>query len=168
MVHWLRTLSWLSRLRFLSTIESQDLLIFHLRMYLYETSRNIQKPWAPDLYFTVYWLRALARLSRLRFLSKVESRLINGSKLIFHIRNVFLWDQQEYTKVMSSWSIFHGLLTSDFGQFSMVDISVIGRFLSSADGSKLIYYQKLYLCETSRVCFHAKCSCSWVGLEINI
>ena len=36
--------------------------------------------------------------------------------------------------------IFHGLLTSVFGQFSMVKIFVIGRFLSSVGGSKLICY----------------------------
>ena len=44
-------------------------LIFHMRMYLYQTSRNIQEPWPHDLYFTVHWLWTLARLSRLRFLS---------------------------------------------------------------------------------------------------
>ena len=49
-------------------------LIFHMRIYLYETSRNIQEPWPPDLYFMVHWLWTLARLSRLRFLSKVVSQ----------------------------------------------------------------------------------------------
>ena len=29
-------------------------LIFHIRMYLYETSTNIQEPWPHDLYFTVH------------------------------------------------------------------------------------------------------------------
>ena len=47
-------------------------LIFHRMMYLYETSRNIQEPWPPDLYFTVHWLRTLVRLSRLGFLTKVH------------------------------------------------------------------------------------------------
>ena len=80
-----------TRLRFLSKVESQDLingsklifhgpltldfgriimvkifvqgrilsstngikLIFHMRMYRYETSRNIQEPWPHDLYFKV-------------------------------------------------------------------------------------------------------------------
>ena len=28
-------------------------LIFHVMMYLYETSRNIQEPWPHGLYFTV-------------------------------------------------------------------------------------------------------------------
>ena len=49
-------------------------LICHMRMYLFETSRNIQEPWPHDLYFTVHWLRTLARLSRLRWFSKVESQ----------------------------------------------------------------------------------------------
>ena len=33
-------------------------------------------------------------------------------------------------------TLFRGLLTSDFGQFSMVKIFVMGRFLSSVDDSK--------------------------------
>ena len=48
-------------------------LIFHMRMHLNETSRNIQEPWPHDIYFTVHCPRTLARLSKLRFLSKVES-----------------------------------------------------------------------------------------------
>ena len=47
-------------------------LIFHTRMYLYETSRNIQEPWPPDLYFTVCWLQTLADFPLLRILSKVD------------------------------------------------------------------------------------------------
>ena len=49
-------------------------LIFHMRMYLSKTSRNVQEPWPHGLYFMVHWLWTLARLSRLRFLSKVESQ----------------------------------------------------------------------------------------------
>ena len=49
-------------------------LIFHVRIYLYETSWIIQEPWPPDLYFTIHWHQTLARLSRLRFLAKVESQ----------------------------------------------------------------------------------------------
>ena len=49
-------------------------LIFHMRIYLYKTSSYIQGPWPFDLYFTVHWLRNWARLSRSRFLSKVESQ----------------------------------------------------------------------------------------------
>ena len=30
--------------------------MFNMRMYLYEASRNIQEPWAPDLYFMNCWL----------------------------------------------------------------------------------------------------------------
>ena len=37
-----------------------------------------------------------------------------------------------------------GLLTSDFGQFSMVKIFVIGRFSSSVDGSWLIFYYRCF------------------------
>ena len=69
----------------------------------------------------------------------------------FSYEDVLLWDQQEYARAMTSWPIFHDLLNSDFGQFSMVKIFVISRFL------------RLYLCETSRVCCHSKGSCFRVG-----
>ena len=45
----------------------------------------------------------------------------------------------------------------------MVKIFVIGRFFSCTDGSKLVFYWRLYLCETSSVCFHAEGSCSGDG-----
>ena len=45
-----------------------------------------------------------------------------------------------YTRAMTSGPIFHGLLTSEFGQFYMIKIIVIGNFLSSIDGSKMIFY----------------------------
>ena len=80
----------------------------------------------------------------------------------FIYRHVSIWDQQEYTRAMTSWPIFHGLLTSDFGRFSMVNIFVIGRFLSCTNGGKLIFYQRLYLCETSSICFHANVH-AWAG-----
>ena len=73
---WLWFFARLSRLRFLSKGESStngSKLVFHMRMYLYETSRNIQETWPHDLYFTVCWLQTLAKSSRLRFLSKIES-----------------------------------------------------------------------------------------------
>ena len=40
---------------------------------------------------------------------------------------------------MTSWPTFHGLITSDFGQFYMAKIFVIAtcRFLSSVDGGML-------------------------------
>ena len=44
-------------------------LIFHMRMYLYEASRNLQEPWPHDLYFTVSKLQTLANFPWLRFLS---------------------------------------------------------------------------------------------------
>ena len=56
--------------------------------------------------------------------------------------DVPLWDRQEYTRAMTSWPIFHGLLTSDFGQFSVVKIFVIGRFLSSVNGALPLWDQQ--------------------------
>ena len=50
----------------------------------------------------------------------------------------------------------------------MVKSFVIGRLLSSVDGSKLIFYWMLNHCQTSRVCCHSKGSCVGVGLEVNI
>ena len=142
-------------------------LIFHMRLYLYESSRNIQEPWPPDLYFMVHWLRTLARLSRLRFLSKVESQ-----DLLMVASWYFIWGCISVSQVGIYKS--HDLLTyislsadSEFGWFSTVNIFIIGRFLSSTDGSKLIFYLRLYLCEISSVYFHAKCSCSGVGLEVS-
>ena len=38
--------------RILSSTDGSK-LIFHIRMYLYETRWNIQEPWPHDLYFTV-------------------------------------------------------------------------------------------------------------------
>ena len=32
-------------------------LVFHMRIYVYENNRKIQKPWPPDLYFAANWLR---------------------------------------------------------------------------------------------------------------
>ena len=46
---------------------------FIYRLYLYETSRNIQEPWPPGLYFTVCWLQTLADFPWLIFLSSVDS-----------------------------------------------------------------------------------------------
>ena len=78
------------------------------------------------------------------------SRPFNGSKKIFHMR-MYLWDQQEYTRAMTSWSIFHGPLTSDFGQIIKVKIFVQGRILTSTNGSKLIFHMMMNLYETSRI-----------------
>ena len=46
---------------------------------------------------------------------------------------------------MTSWPIFHGPLTLDFGQ-----IIKEGRILSSTNGGKLIFHSRMYLYETSR------------------
>ena len=51
----------------------------------------------------------------------------------------------------------------EFGQFSMVNSFVIGRFLTSTDSSKLIFHQGLYLCVLS-----CKVFMLGVGLEVNI
>ena len=58
-------------------------LIFHMRMYLYETSRTIQEPWPHDLYFTVHWLQII----KLKIF--IQGRILsstNGGNLIFHMR----------------------------------------------------------------------------------
>ena len=47
--------------------------MFHMRIYLYETSRNIQEPWPSDLYFMVCWLQTLADFPWLIFSSQVDS-----------------------------------------------------------------------------------------------
>ena len=79
------------------------------------------------------------------------SRPINGSKLIFHMRMYLLWNQQDYTRAMTSWHIFHDPLTSDFGQIIKVKIFVQGRSSSSTSGSKLIFHNmRMYFYETSR------------------
>ena len=143
MVHWHRTWARLSRLIFgqdrISTPIYGRKLIFYMRIYLYETSRNIQEPWPRDLYFTVLWLQTLTRLSRLMFVQDRISRPINGSKLIFHIR-INLYETSR--NIQEPWppDLYFTLLTSDFGRFSMVNIFVIGRFFSSTDGSKLMFY----------------------------
>ena len=72
--------------------------------------------------------------------------------MVASYEDVSLWDQQEYTRAMTSWPIFHGPLTSDFGQIIKVKIIVQGRILRSADGSKLIFHIRMYmyLYETGR------------------
>ena len=66
------------------------------------------------------------------------SRTIYDSKLIFHMR-MYLTRQQEYTRAITSWPIFHGPLISDFGQIINIQIFVQGRMLSFTNGSKLIF-----------------------------
>ena len=98
-------------------------LIFHMRMYLYETSRNIQEPWPHDLYFMVHWLQTLVRLSRLSFLSKVESQdLLMVASWYFiwgcpSMRPAGIYTSHDLVTYISQsakfrlWSSFHG---SDF------------------------------------------------------
>ena len=52
---------------------------------------------------------------------------------------------------MTSWPIFHGPLTSDFGQIIKVEIFVQGRISRHINGSKLIVHMRMYLHETSRI-----------------
>ena len=54
----------------------------------------IYKSWPPDLYFMVHWLRTLARLSRLRFLSTVESQ---------HLLKLFYneWEHYQFSPLYS-------------------------------------------------------------------
>ena len=95
-VHWLRTLARLSRLRFLSKLESQGLLMvaswYFIWWCIFETSRNIQEPWPHDLYFTIYWLRTLARLSKLRCLPKVESQDLLMVASWYFIERMYLYE----------------------------------------------------------------------------
>ena len=74
------------------------------------------------------------------------SRPIKDSKLIFHMR-MYLYETSR--NIQEPWPIFHGPLTSDFGQIIKVKIFVQGRILSSTNGSKLIFHIRMYLYETS-------------------
>ena len=97
-------------------------LTFHMRMYLYDTSRHIQEPWPHGLYFTVHWFRT-RQIIKVKILSKVDSQdlwsSVNGSKLIFHMRWISKRSAGMYkshdllTYIPRSagckpWPIFHG------------------------------------------------------------
>ena len=71
---------------------------------------------------------------------------INDSNLIFHMRMYFY---ETSRNIQESCPIFHGPLTSDFGQIIKVNIFVQGTILSSANGSKLIFHMRMYRSETS-------------------
>ena len=114
-------------------------LIFQMRIYPYETSTNTQEPWPLDLYFMVHWLRTLARLSRLRCLAKVESQDI-FMVASWYYEDVSLWDQQEYTRALTSWPIFHGPLTSYFCQIVKIKMFGQGRISRHIYGSRLILW----------------------------
>ena len=61
-------------------------LIFHMSMYLYETSRNKQEPKPDDLYFTSTD-SDFGQIIKVKIF--VQGRILsstNGSKLIFHMR----------------------------------------------------------------------------------
>ena len=74
------------------------------------------------------------------------SRPINGSKLIFHMRTKSLWEQQEYTRFMTSRPIFHGPLTSVFGHIIKFEISVQGGIISSTDSRPICYGPVILSC----------------------
>ena len=59
-------------------------LLFHLRMYIYEISRNIQEPWPPDLYFTVCWLQTSADFACGSMIKIFVMSSTDGSKFIFY------------------------------------------------------------------------------------
>ena len=92
-------------------------LIFHMSMYLFETSRNIQEPWP---IFHGPLTSDFGQIIKVKIF--VQGRILsstNGSKLIFQMR-MYLYETSR--NIHESWPIFHGLLTSDFGQVSMVKI----------------------------------------------
>ena len=60
------------------------------------------------------------------------------------MRIYLLSDQQEYTRIIIPWPIFHSPLTSDLRFF------VQGRILNSISDSKLIFCMRKYLCYTNR------------------
>ena len=75
------------------------------------------------------------------------SRSINGSELIFHVMRMYLFEiSREYTRVITSWTMFYSPLTSDFGQIIKFKISSN----NGNNGDKLIFYIRMYLYETSR------------------
>ena len=64
-------------------------LTFHMRMYLYETSRDIQEPWY-DLYLTVHCLRTLARLLNGRYHWNLAYSVGHSSSCKF-VQMMILW-----------------------------------------------------------------------------
>ena len=127
-----------------------------MRIYLYETSSNIQEPWPSDLYFHGPLTSYFGQIIKVKiFVQGRISRPINGIASWYFIWGCISMRPARIYKC-------HDMLTSDLGRFSMV-YNFCHRFLSSTDGRKLIFYQRLYLCETISICFHAKGSCSGGG-----
>ena len=73
MVHWLWTGQIIKVKIFVQDRISRPIYGSKLRMYLYETSMNIQEPWPPDQYFMTCRLQTLADFPWLIFLSEVDS-----------------------------------------------------------------------------------------------
>ena len=90
-------------------------------------------------------------LTRLRFLSKVESQ-----DLLMVASRYFIWAciSLRPAGIYKSHDIMTYIsgcpLTSDFGQIIKVRIFVQDRILTSTNGSKLIFHIRMYLCETIR------------------
>ena len=144
----------LTRLTFLSKVESQDLLMvaswYFIWGYISLRPAGLYK--SHDLIPTFYGplTSDFGQIIKVNiFIQSKISRSINCSKSIFHMR-MYLWDQQEYTRAMTSWPIFHGPLTLDFGQIIEVNIFVQGRISRPINGSKLIFHMRMYLYEPSR------------------
>ena len=109
-------------------------LIFHMRMYFYEMSRNLQEPWPCDLYFMVHWLR-------LRVLAQVDSQ-----NLLVVESSFFTWGYISMRGAgITSWPIFYSPLTSDFGQFSKVKFFVQGRIWSLLFLASWYFYKDVSL-----------------------
>ena len=87
-------------------------------------------------------LRTCARPSVDQVNSFVQGRISRPicSKLILHMM-MYLYETSRNTK--EPWPIFHGPLTSDFGQIIKVKICVQDRILSSTNGSKLIFHIRM-------------------------
>ena len=71
-------------------------LIFHMSMYLYETSRNIQRAMASWPVFHSPLISDFGQIIKVKvFVQSRISRPINGSKFTISLEDVYLWDQQE-------------------------------------------------------------------------
>ena len=126
-----------TRLRFLSKVESQDLLMIASWYFIWGSismkPAGIYK--SHDLMTYISWSTDFGQIIKDKiFVEGRISRPINGSKSLFHLR-MCIYEISRNIQVMTSWPIFHGLLTTNFGKFSIIKIFVIGRF----DGSKFIF-----------------------------
>ena len=126
--------------------------IFSERQHFYSYSQTlsenpVQEPWPHDLYFMVYWIQTLARLSRLRFLSKEESQ-----DLLMVASWYFMWGCIS----MSPAGIYksHELLTYIYRLLTLDLARLRLRFLSKVESRDLLMVGSWYFIwgtyETSR------------------